>query len=148
VCLLVCISDSVTIQIFADNGGTIGSLIDEFTESISLIDTDGARGNTNRKHVDFTNPVSLLANTDYWISMSGGTLASPIELGMLGLRDPNAPQDSSMIFRNGNDPWLDPRPVFGDMAFRLHGAVVPIPPSVWLFGSGLLGLVGMARRKT
>jgi hypothetical protein len=24
---------------------------------------------------------------------------------------------------------------------------VPIPPSVWLFGSGLLGLVGMARRK-
>jgi len=26
-------------------------------------------------------------------------------------------------------------------------AVVPIPPAVWLFGSGLLGLVGMARRK-
>jgi hypothetical protein len=26
-------------------------------------------------------------------------------------------------------------------------AVVPIPASVWLFGSGLLGLVGMARRK-
>ena len=26
-------------------------------------------------------------------------------------------------------------------------AVVPIPPALWLFGSGLLGLVGMARRK-
>jgi len=25
--------------------------------------------------------------------------------------------------------------------------VVPIPPAVWLFGSGLLGLVGIARRK-
>jgi len=25
--------------------------------------------------------------------------------------------------------------------------VVPIPPALWLFGSGLLGLVGMARRK-
>ena len=24
---------------------------------------------------------------------------------------------------------------------------VPIPPSVWLFGSGLIGLVGIARRK-
>jgi hypothetical protein len=24
---------------------------------------------------------------------------------------------------------------------------VPIPAAVWLFGSGLLGLVGMARRK-
>ena len=26
-------------------------------------------------------------------------------------------------------------------------AVVPIPAAVWLFGSGLLGLVGVARRK-
>jgi hypothetical protein len=25
--------------------------------------------------------------------------------------------------------------------------VVPVPPALWLFGSGLLGLVGMARRK-
>jgi hypothetical protein len=26
-------------------------------------------------------------------------------------------------------------------------SVVPVPPSVWLFGSGLLGLIGIARRK-
>ena len=26
-------------------------------------------------------------------------------------------------------------------------AVVPVPAAVWLFGSGLLGLIGMARRK-
>lgn len=26
-------------------------------------------------------------------------------------------------------------------------SVVPIPPAVWLFGSGLLGLIGIARRK-
>ena len=25
--------------------------------------------------------------------------------------------------------------------------VIPVPPAVWLFGSGLLGLVGIARRK-
>ncbi|HIB83546.1 MAG TPA: VPLPA-CTERM sorting domain-containing protein, partial [Chromatiaceae bacterium] len=25
---------------------------------------------------------------------------------------------------------------------------VPVPAAVWLFGSGLIGLVGMARRKT
>ena len=31
---------------------------------------------------------------------------------------------------------------------RLQFHVVPIPPAVWLFGSGLLGLMGMARRKT
>jgi len=27
------------------------------------------------------------------------------------------------------------------------GAVVPVPAAVWLFGSGLLGLVAVARRK-
>jgi hypothetical protein len=47
------------------------------------------------------------------------------------------------------DLSLDIVPVLGQ-----DGAVdnftltaVPVPPAVWLFGSGLLGLVGMARRK-
>ena len=26
-------------------------------------------------------------------------------------------------------------------------AVIPVPAAVWLFGSGLLGLIGIARRK-
>jgi len=30
---------------------------------------------------------------------------------------------------------------------EVQGAVVPVPAAVWLFGSGLLGLVGMTRRK-
>ena len=30
---------------------------------------------------------------------------------------------------------------------NIEYGVVPIPPSVWLFGSGLMGLVGIARRK-
>lgn len=29
----------------------------------------------------------------------------------------------------------------------LEDTAIPIPPSVWLFGSGLLGLIGIARRK-
>ena len=33
------------------------------------------------------------------------------------------------------------------MAGDLNSAVVPIPAAVWLFGSGLMGLVGVARRK-
>ena len=40
----------------------------------------------------------------------------------------------------------------GGLKYALNGAgflapAVPIPPAVWLFGSGLLGLVGIARRK-
>jgi hypothetical protein len=34
-----------------------------------------------------------------------------------------------------------------DVIEGLAPSVVPVPPAVWLFGSGLLGLVGVARRK-
>jgi hypothetical protein len=36
---------------------------------------------------------------------------------------------------------------FRDVTYRNGTSVVPIPAAVWLFGSGLLGLIGMARRK-
>ncbi|MFC1772609.1 VPLPA-CTERM sorting domain-containing protein [Pseudomonadota bacterium] len=35
----------------------------------------------------------------------------------------------------------------GSALVRSAPAVVPVPAAVWLFGSGLIGLVGMARRK-
>ncbi len=40
---------------------------------------------------------------------------------------------------------------FGDVLYNLHMegtfSTIPIPAAIWLFGSGLIGLVGMARRK-
>lgn len=36
----------------------------------------------------------------------------------------------------------------GWLSFSATQTVVPVPAAVWLFGSGLLGLVGVARRKT
>ena len=38
---------------------------------------------------------------------------------------------------------------FGGVLYALEmtGTIVPVPAAVWLFGSGLLGLVGVARRK-
>ena len=32
--------------------------------------------------------------------------------------------------------------------FDITVSAVPVPPAVWLFGSGLVGLIGVARRKT
>ena len=36
---------------------------------------------------------------------------------------------------------------FNDVVLEVHVQAVPIPAAVWLFGSGLLGLIGIARRK-
>ncbi len=43
-----------------------------------------------------------------------------------------------------NDPAIA---VSLSMAGDLNSVVVPVPAAVWLFGSGLMGLVGVARRK-
>jgi hypothetical protein len=51
------------------------------------------------------------------------------------------------------DATLAGNSYLGDKSYALNGrgflmpAAVPIPPAVWLFGSGLLGLIGVARRK-
>lgn len=37
--------------------------------------------------------------------------------------------------------------LFGRFQYDASGLVIPLPPAVWLFGSGLLGLIGMARKK-
>ena len=42
---------------------------------------------------------------------------------------------------------LDPINATGLLEGELAPAAIPIPPAVWLFGSGLLGLIGIARRK-
>ena len=36
---------------------------------------------------------------------------------------------------------------FNDIVVEVNVAPIPIPAAVWLFGSGLLGLIGIARRK-
>ncbi len=37
---------------------------------------------------------------------------------------------------------------FDDLVVEVNVGAVPIPAAIWLFGSGVLGLVGIARRKT
>jgi len=65
----------------------------------------------------------------------------------------NTPMSFEMVFSDANEgeafkDWLaNPD---NDLLFHMspeRGGEVPVPASVWLFGSGLLGLVGIARRK-
>ena len=41
---------------------------------------------------------------------------------------------------SGDSRWYD------STSFTVNVAAIPIPAAAWLFGSGLLGLVGVARR--
>ena len=49
---------------------------------------------------------------------------------------------------NGNQGWQGKEPKYNAWAVQSGDVgVVPVPAAVWLFGSGLLGLIGLARRK-
>ncbi len=143
------VGDSVTIRIWTDNAGTPDTLIHDFTDTISVIDTEGVGswGSVNRKFADFSDaPISLDANTFYWIGMSGTTAT----IGQAGLN--TNPGDGGMsIFNGASFDFLDP--TVGDMAFRLQGEVqtaqtTPEPGSgVGLLALGMLGGFSLIKAK-
>lgn len=50
-------------------------------------------------------------------------------------------------FPGFDNPDVFPRDTFAITSFTVQPTVVPIPAAVWLFGSGILGLIGVARRR-
>jgi hypothetical protein len=84
----------------------------------------------------------LLAGQNYWIEVAHIAATGNDEFVWAGATT----SEGDLVVR-GDDSlsWI----VFGtpDTALSLTGIVVPLPPAVWLFGSGLLGLIGIARRR-
>ena len=62
----------------------------------------------------------------------------------IGVIDANGFVSAEILELSGKDAQQEF--IFGDK-FSIGVTAVPVPAAVWLFGSGLLGLVGMARRK-
>jgi hypothetical protein len=116
----------------------------KLNEVIDAIDSQGTAGwayAITRKHVRFASRVVLPAGT-YWIGMSGTTA----DIGQSGVYDV---QNDGMWLLNGDTPQIS-LVYTGDMAFGLEGLVasVPEPISIALFGTGLLGIGLLCRRRT
>lgn len=87
-------------------------------------------------NIGLDDPSSLLninfisSDTDILIDASLGVLGSGnYRLGSYGMR------------KNGSDPS------YLNYKWSMNVSAVPVPAAAWLFGSGLIGLVGFARRK-
>lgn len=80
---------------------------------------------------DGLRPLKVVLENDFGLDLSGWDL-----IAATGISD-----DGNIIVGYGTNPdgftegWV------------ANTSVVPIPPALWLFGSGLLGMIGIARRK-
>ena len=131
---VVSVGDGVTIRVWTDSAGVPGTLIHNFTETISVIDTAGV-GDwlfVNNLFANFTNSINLAANTPYWIGMSGFGVTIETNIGeveTIGLAWLNTnPGDGAMAQFSGTTLVTGFQPV-GDMAFRLYGTTQSQPDS-------------------
>lgn len=138
-------SESPSIDLAWEFSGNTG--MHQSTSDINILSDDGA-GNFE---LDFTG-WSVTWNGVPNIPMGGDSANFAADTGIATL------SCSSAACTNGDTYTLDYAahvpldfPGFGGAAYTLHleGVVsaVPVPAAVWLFGSGLIGLAGVARRK-
>ena len=85
-----------------------------------------------------TPPNAFLNNDNTFFNLSGGT-ANGLRLS----------SDGTFCVRPDTDVCVAKGGAAADLAVGTYSiaSAVPIPAAVWLFGSGLVGLIGVARRK-
>lgn len=85
------------------------------------------------------------------LQASGSSTAVQLQGGVLsgdGMIDANTVNNVGGTVVPGLSPGTLILDDFGTDVVRLHFvSSVPVPPAVWLFGSGLLGLIGISRRR-
>ena len=103
---------------FINGSLTAGTLLSATFDTMDILTLGGGMGN-------------FLADVTY----TGGSLAGGLTSGRIeGLFTNASSGDFSAAFT-------------ADSVIAKVGPVVPVPAAVWLFGSGLIGLIGVARRK-
>lgn len=100
----------------------------------------------------------LIGGTDYMVLQAGPSDAGEdqtdsVQAALSGfgfnLANTNELGFGHAVAGTFNSHWESIRVIAtDDQTTLLPPTVVPVPASVWLFGSGLLGLVGIARKKT
>jgi hypothetical protein len=99
---------------------------------------------------DVTIPVTsgaMTAGTEYWVSLSNAANTGSLQSGSWDIPDnPNGGPATCALRVNGSFPYYCSN---GGESFTLTGGqtTTPEPSSILLFGSGILGLAGVLRRK-
>lgn len=83
------------------------------------------------------------ANRRYWLSVQADTRNDPNDVWWGWQKS----STSNLSEAEYNSSSSSHKPMGTDLAFALGGSPVPLPATAWLFGSGLLGLMALSRRR-
>jgi len=128
---------------------------------VSAVPFDGTKGivlngSTPMARIDFTTPTTKFGG--YWGAAFNGT----IDLTFYDNTDAVIGSDSVTYSLSGPLEWFGWMSTAGDPAIaavewtgywatvdglQTNVSAVPVPAAVWLFGSGLIGLISMVKRK-
>ncbi len=147
---------SFTVILTADGFGSIAN--DGYTGQVTLHlgVPGGGGGNFDSGVYQSGNNVPLGATFSLFSTLTGGQLTAS-DIYQVELNTPfsfsyslraDAQQGTLMdISKTGYLSFILPEGVSITSMGGYGASVVPVPSAVWLFGSGLIGLIGIARRK-
>ena len=135
-----------TLAMFDDDTGLTGPALEIGDAGGHVVFTDNMDGSWNAEVFDVTNTsggsITLFgddARFELGISWDGGSTY----WGDTDYSLQSSPDTYLIVF---DDLSVPGRPRTG-VTLAVDLAPIPVPAAVWLFGSGLLGLVGVARRR-
>jgi len=134
-----------------------------YTDAGSLPGTQVSNGNLgtvtfdgfatlDRTFAPTSGTVSLDANTTYWFVLDSSSVSGLLWKDTSSVNeDSPSPfswsiSDNRAFFNTTSSLW-EASPTIHMFSVDATVSSVPVPAAAWLFGSGLLGLVGVARRK-
>jgi hypothetical protein len=156
--------DNGTVQVIAKSGYQIdGVNIKEtgdylMTGADSTVDVDGWSkvydwsnllfGASIQQNLDITGDLTIIdGNIHTWDAATSFDLTGSTWDGInhIGLQLQN--NLSAYTSTDGDQAWIEKKITGGGIDLSIATTVIPVPAAVWLFGSGLLALAGIARRK-
>jgi hypothetical protein len=132
-----------SVRLLSDSSGNPGSLLD----TLATIDDSALTSAASVFDISSFAPITLAPNTRYWIQLTApahGTTSSNWAVSS----DTSGPGVAGEFFSNTNGVFPNSEVPY-QMAVRGTPVTtaVPVPMSITLFGTSLVGLVGLIRRR-
>lgn len=161
----VSVNDNGTVQVIAKSGYQIEAVnvieIGDYLMSgaNSTVDVDGWSkvydwsdllfGASVQQNLDITGDLTIIdSNTHNWEAATSFDLTGSTWDGInhIGLQLQN--NLSAYTSADGDIAWIEKKITGGGIDLSVITTVIPVPAAAWLFASGLIGLIGFARRRT